>query len=288
MRIIVSGATGNTGVNVVKAISAAGHTAVAITRNPEAAVAQSLAKLPGVHVVRYEDAFKEPADRAYLAFHNLRDAFVDETEFILNARSAGVKYIVKLATCELWMQVYDKRHYARAHVGVEFFLEHGDIPFTSLRPNLFLNSIGADFASLPTAKAFKTLFQGANVAAIAASDVGAAAAALLLLDDPSPHYGKKYSLTGPEDLNAEKVKKTLEEVLGTPITYLGDYSIEEATYIFKSFGFTDRDVQGLLTGEYPFPSGLFDRTHSYTSPELLALAPPKTTFKQFLTEIYKK
>jgi uncharacterized protein YbjT (DUF2867 family) len=54
----------------------------------------------------------------------------------------------------------------------------------------------------PTTKKFSLIYSpGASVAAIDPEDVGTAAAKLLLLDDPSPHYGKKYTLVGPEDVN---------------------------------------------------------------------------------------
>lgn len=61
MRFLVTGSTGNIGVPVVKALSAAGHSVVATTRNPSSPVSQSLAALKGVvvttldHQVHCED-----------------------------------------------------------------------------------------------------------------------------------------------------------------------------------------------------------------------------------------
>lgn len=48
---------------------------------------------------------------------------------------------------------------------------------------------------------------------------GKAAAALLLLDDPSSHYGKKYMLTRPEDIDNENAAKILSEVLKAEIKF---------------------------------------------------------------------
>lgn len=83
--------------------------------------------------------------RLYLATRPTFDHFIHETDLIIAARKAGVKYIVKLSTVDKWMHVYGDRFYARSHLAVEYFLEHGDVPFTCIRANLFHNWVGVDF-----------------------------------------------------------------------------------------------------------------------------------------------
>jgi uncharacterized protein YbjT (DUF2867 family) len=58
------------------------------------------------------------------------------------------------------------------------------------------------------------MLRGASVAILDPDDVGIAAAALLNLADPSPHYGKKYMITGPQDVNDDVIRQTLSEVFG--------------------------------------------------------------------------
>ncbi len=50
---------------------------------------------------------------------------IDETEFILAAREAKVKYIVKLSTFPLWISTYAGPFYARTHHAVENLLAKG-------------------------------------------------------------------------------------------------------------------------------------------------------------------
>jgi uncharacterized protein YbjT (DUF2867 family) len=158
-----------------------------------------------VEAVKVEDAFKEPVDRLYLTSTVTRDQFLVETDLIIAARKAGVKYIVKLATVDAWMEVYCEAFYPRSHLAVELFLERGDIPFTCLRANLFHNFVpGLDLDSARKTHQYRSILNGASVACIDPADVGRAAAALLDLDDPSAHYGKKYMLTGPEDVNDQR------------------------------------------------------------------------------------
>ncbi len=224
--------------------------------------------------------------RAYLASHNFLDQFVDETDFIVAARKAGVKYIVKLSTFEGWMNVYAGPFYARAHLAVEYFLEHGDIPFTSLRANLFHNYVGVDWDSVPNTKQFKTLLGEASVATIDPADVGKAAAALLLLEDPSPHFGKKYMLTGPEDVNNRSIEAALSEVLQREVEFEGSLTKEEIRQWLKYANYPEKVLDGMLSGIEDFRQGKGDRAHTRTSPEIEALAPPTSTLKEYLRKYY--
>lgn len=276
MRIAVTAATGNTGVALVQALSQAGHQVVAITRDPLGKAAQELVALPGVEALTLEDAFNKPVDRVYLASAATRDMFVVETDIINAARKAGAKYIVKLATVDSWMHVYNDLFYARSHLAVEHFLEQGDIPFTSLRPNLFHNNaVGLDLASVAKTRQFKTMLHGASVASIDPADVGRAAAALLSLDDPSPHYGQKYTLTGPENIDDQSIGEVLREVLQTDVKFAGGIRDDEFPALF-------------LEALTHFKQGKGDLAHTATSPEILALAPPRSTFKDYITHYFAK
>ncbi|ELR22028.1 NmrAlike family protein [Acanthamoeba castellanii str. Neff] len=279
MRIAVTGATGNTGAAVTGR-----HHVLAITRDPQGKAAQQLAELPGVVPVTLEDAFTEPVDRIYLASAVTRDQFLVETDVIIAARKAGVEYIVKLSTVDAWMEVYSDIFYARSHLAVECFLERGDIPFTCLRANLFHTSVGIDLDAVPKTNQFRTFLHGASVATIDPDDVGRAAAALLSLEDPSRHYSKKYMLTGPEDVNDQSIGEALREVLQADVTFGGTLTVDEFT---KATG-SPINPKSLLPPITFLRQGKGDRAHAVASPEMLALAPPKGTFKEFITQYYAK
>eukprot|EP00026_Physarum_polycephalum_P013058 Phypoly_transcript_13421.p1 GENE.Phypoly_transcript_13421~~Phypoly_transcript_13421.p1 ORF type:complete len:287 (+),score=54.84 Phypoly_transcript_13421:158-1018(+) len=286
MRIVVAGATGNTGRPCVEALSKKGHNVVAITRDPQSAVSQELARLPGVEVVLVKNAFTKPIDRAYILS---RDAsFVDETELIRLAKEAGVKYIVKLATGARAMKnVYAKIAAGRSHLAVEFFLERGDVPWTSLRPNTFYTNTGVDFASVLTTKEFKFMHGKNGTAALDAQDVGEIAAELLSLEDPSAHYGKIYEISGTEDINVEAITAAYKKVLGIDVK--GSlYTRDDLIALFKMLLPNidhEKTVDGILDLIENEPS---TAAYSKTSPELLALHTPKRTFEDFLRKIYQK
>lgn len=287
MRIAVSGATGNTGVSVVENLSKKGHEVVAISRSPDSAVSKRLASLPGVTVVTIENAFKKPIDRAYVCFAPTRTMFSDETDFLRDLRKANVKYIVKLATAEYFMDdALDKRFYARSHIAIENILEKGTIPFTSLRANLFMTWTGADYAGVKKTKTFKTMAGATPVACIHPDDIGLAVATLLSLPDPSAHYGKKYNLSGPEDLTGDSMAKDFSEVLGEKITFDTGFTDDEYVGAFVQMGLKQHEADHMRGTLAEFHTGKLTLASAPTSPALLSLVPPSTTFKQFLQTYY--
>jgi uncharacterized protein YbjT (DUF2867 family) len=288
MRIVVGLATGKTGTAVVHALSKTGNEIVAITRDPSSEAAKKLAKLPNVTVATQEDALKIPVDRAYLACHNFRGQVVDETAFIIALRQAGVKYIVKLATFGKIMSVYSNVYYGRTHLAVEKFLEDGDVPFTSLRPNLFFETLGGDYSAVVKTKSIGTTLQDADVAMIDSRDVGDAAAALLVLEDPSPHYGKKYDLNGPEDVNRSKVAQVFRQVLQEDIKVVA-VTEEELRQGLRNLGYDKLDLDSMVqTSTKYLTKGQNSKAQTLTSKEILDLVPLNRTFLEFVTELYAK
>ena len=126
----------------------------------------------------------------------------------------------------------------------------------------------------------------APVALINPQDIGEAAAKLLSLDDPSPYFRKKYNLSGPEDVTGKDIISILEQVTHQKIQV--DYKNLD---LFKSLSKTypesvlesrNRGVQGNLW------KGLSRLENTPTSPEMLALAPPHSTVKEFIYQEFNQ
>lgn len=278
MRILVTGATGNTGSPLVEALAKSGNQIVAITRDPSSSSSKHLSSLsPNVEVTTIDHAFDKQIDRVYSCFAVTPDLFVAETEFFRKCNENGVKYIVKLATTAPVMTPYSYSFYGRSHLAIEHFLELGSIPFTSLRPAVFYNYSGFSLDAKEK-KEFKTVFHG-DINVIDAKDTAKAAAALLLLDDPSPHYGKRYNLEGPETLNGDKMAEIASEFFGEKIVSKGEYSIEEQTKILSA-AFPEDLARGIAMQIH---KGDFKRENTKTSEELLKLCPPSITFRDYLS-----
>jgi uncharacterized protein YbjT (DUF2867 family) len=107
----------------------------------------------------------------------------------------------------------------KQHWLAEQMLRWSGLPVVYLRPTVFLDGL-----FMPSAKGIReqnaiTLpFGEGKTSPIAGADVGAAAA--VILDDPAPHIGKVYELTGPESMTMTGYAEAFSRGLGRTIRYL--------------------------------------------------------------------
>jgi uncharacterized protein YbjT (DUF2867 family) len=98
-------------------------------------------------------------------------------------------------------------------------LSWSGLPVVTVRPTVFLEGFfllmaaagvrGSDALALPMG--------GGKTSPISAVDVARAVA--VILDDPAPHIGKIYDLTGPESADLDHFAQVFSEALGRPIRY---------------------------------------------------------------------
>ena len=103
--------------------------------------------------------------------------------------------------------------------------EFGALKWTSLRPNAFSTAYLAPAAQ--HIKHYKQTGEQPTLSLMMAKDapvapndpgeVGAFAARLLALDDPSSHNRAKYTLNGPEDITGEQYVRLIERHIGTKV-----------------------------------------------------------------------
>jgi uncharacterized protein YbjT (DUF2867 family) len=307
--ILIVGATGNTGVSAVKylsqLISALPSSSnlprriIALTRNVNSAVSKQLAQLKHVEVkekdwtyINHTWLIEEKVTRVYIAPHNLPHQFIDESKFLIESKAAKIQYLVKLSTNIHVIGPDSPTYYGRSHWAIENLLEQTEfnsLNWTVLRANAFMGFFV--FPSIELLKKNKTndpiLFlidKDAPVAMINPDDIGEAAAKLLALDDPSPHFRKKYNLSGPEDVTGKDLLTLLEEVTHQKIQ--PDYkSITFFRDLIKESGYPENTWESM---EYTMKEivwkGVSRLENTPTSPEILSLAPPHSTLKQFIQE----
>src|SRR5258708_6681465 len=138
--ILVTGATGLNGKELLRRLSAKGIAVRALVRNP--AKAAALAALPNVEIVQGDMARGEtlaPAlrdvDRAMLISSSTPDMLDVQSSFIDAARKAGVRHIVKLSG--IMPELDSAFRFARMHGEIEKRLEASGIAFTHLRAGYF-------------------------------------------------------------------------------------------------------------------------------------------------------
>ena len=218
--ILVTGATGLNGQELVRRLSAMGVPVRAMVRNR--AKAQSLAALPHVEIVDGDlarpDTLAAPlrgVERAMLISSSAAEMLDVQTNFIDAAKKAGVKHVVKLSG--IFPDLNSAFRFARMHGEAEQRLERSGMAFTHLRAGEFMPSY---FRQVPNILGKGAMFLPMEDARIASIDVGdIAEVAASALTKPG-HEGKIYSLTGPEALSMSDVAAKLSAVTGKPIRYV--------------------------------------------------------------------
>lgn len=225
MVILVSGATGWTGGQVVRLLSARGAVVRALVRNATGANAGKAAALSMLAGVEIADADMARPDTLPLALRGVDRAMLIssadaamgqvQTAFIDAAARAGVGHVVKLSG--IIPDPGSPFRFARMHAEIERHLEASGLAFTHLRAGEFMH---AYFRQLPAILSRGALLRPMAEARIASIDIGdIAQVAADVLTGPG-HEGKTYPLTGPEALTMTEVADRLSAATGNPIRYI--------------------------------------------------------------------
>jgi uncharacterized protein YbjT (DUF2867 family) len=218
--ILITGATGLNGKEVVRQLSARGVPVRALVRNVERAA--DIAALPNVEIVAGD--LSKPAtladplrgvDRALLISSSDPVMLEVQSNFIDAAKAAGVAHVVKLSGI---MPERDSAfRFARMHGDIEAYLEASGMAFTHLRAGEFMPAYFRQAAEIAATGSFMLPMADARIASI---DIGDLAEVAVLTLTGNGHAGKIYRLTGPEALTMTEVAERLSTATGKPIRYI--------------------------------------------------------------------
>jgi len=218
--ILVTGATGLNGKELLRRLSAKGIAVRALVRNP--AKAEAIAALPNVEIVQGDMAHPETlaaglrgVDRAMLISSSDPMMLDVQTNFIDAAKQAGVKHVVKLSG--IMPELDSAFRFARMHGEIEKRLEASGMAFTHLRAGEFMP---AYFRQVPNITAKGAMFLPMEDARIASIDVGDIAEIAAKVLTGAGHEGKTYPLTGPQALTMTEVADKLSAATGKTIRYV--------------------------------------------------------------------
>ena len=218
--ILVTGATGLNGRELLRRLSARGVAVRALVRNP--ARAEAIATLPRVEIVQGDMSRPETlasalrdVDRAMLISSSDPTMLDVQTNFIDAAKKAGVRHVVKLSG--IMPELNSAFRFARMHGEIEKRLEASGMAFTHLRAGEFMP---AYFRQAPNIAAKGAMFLPMENARIASIDVGDIAEIAAHVLTSSGHEGKTYPLTGPEALTMTEVAEKLSAATGKTIRYV--------------------------------------------------------------------
>jgi uncharacterized protein YbjT (DUF2867 family) len=238
-QVLVLGATGFAGKQVVNALTAEGVKVKAATRFPEKFVAPA-ANVSPVKVVLEDPATFAPAlagvNKVFLAALPLdADAHLKLSPFIDEAKKAGIQKIVFLSA--IGMENLPDSPLRK----IEVYLQNSGITYNIVRPNFFMENF-SDGSFSGTVKAMAQIIipaEDARLSMIATSDI-AAVSAKLLLDDTLK--GQELTLTGPASLNAYDTAEIISKASGKKVTYV-PVTEDEMTQAVKAHGLSDSEAQ---------------------------------------------
>lgn len=215
MTILVTGATGNVGVHVVRELLDAGADVVAAVRSPDEAGVPEGARTVAFDFLdesTWAEAFAG-VDRLFLMrpppISNMeRDMF----PALDAAREAGVEHVVLLSLLGA------EDNPVVPHRKIEVYIEEVGWDHTFLRPSFFMQNLSTthrvdirdhDEIYVPAGNGETSFIDTRDIAEVAA----------MALLAPAEHRNVAYPLTGSEALSYHEVADIFTDVLGREITY---------------------------------------------------------------------
>ena len=242
--ILVTGATGTIGSELLRQLAARGEKARALTRDPDHA------RVPdGVEVVRGD--YHQPASvaaamsgaSALFAVGVLGPGDADaDAALVAAARAAGVRRIVKLSAIGTGDPALGP--VSNWHLGGEQAVQASGLEWTILRPSSFASNTLSWAAAIHSGNPVPNMTGTGTQGVIDPRDVSEVAAETLLAPG---HTGRLYTLTGPELLTTADQAATLSEVLGRPVPTV-DVPPDALRAQFLEAGMSETYAEGVLAG----------------------------------------
>jgi uncharacterized protein YbjT (DUF2867 family) len=216
--ILVTGATGKVGRQVVAALKARNAAFRVISRNPN-----KVAEILGPDVAAIAADFARPdslkpalagVDHLFLLCGPHEHKAALEIGVVDAAKAAGIQHVVKLS---VYGAAEDcSAQVMRDHRKVERHIERLGFDWTHLRPNLFMQHFLNHAAAIKKEGVIHAPLDGARVSVVDTRDIGAVAAAALT---ERGHARQAYELTGPAAPNYEEIAAVFSTLLGRSIRY---------------------------------------------------------------------
>lgn len=227
MTILVTGATGTIGRNVVEQLARRGATVRALVRDP--AKARAAGFPASVETVQGDlldvDSLRaalEGVSTLFLLNAVVPDEFTQALVALNLAREAGIERVVYLSV--IHADRYANVPHFAGKFGVERMIEHLGIPATILRPAYFMDNDRTVRDVVQQYGVYPMPLGSRGLAMIDARDIGEIAAIELLRRERAagPLPLERIDLVGPDALTGAAVAAIWSDVLRRPIAYGGD------------------------------------------------------------------
>jgi uncharacterized protein YbjT (DUF2867 family) len=261
-----AGAIGAVGRSITENLLAKGHAVRALVRREDERAAD-LRRL-GAQVVlgdltdldSMHRAF-EGVSRVYFGM-SVSPAYLEATvNTAAVARHHGVEAFVnmsqmtvsQMSITETTASPQQKQHWL-----AEQALAWSGLPVVTMRPTVFLESFFLLLAADGVRNRDELVLPLGNGRTSPISSLDVARAVAAILDNPAPHIGKVYNLTGFESNDLEHYASVFSEVLGRPIRYR-DVPVEGWAAKLSEMGLSGHVVHHLATMAELHAQGRYDR-----------------------------
>ncbi len=218
--ILITGATGKIGQELVLDLSARRSHFKVMVRSKEAVKAMEAKGLKAVfgdfdHPETYAGALTD-VQSVFLLATPQPDGLAIERKFLAACKAKDVHHVVRLSA--MGANPWSSSALLRNHGRCEAELEDSGLPWTILRPTIFMQNLVAYMGqSIAKESTLDAPAGDASMPWVDTRDIAAVAGTVLTAKG---HEGLVYELTGPESLTYAQVAERLSQLLKRQITYV--------------------------------------------------------------------
>jgi uncharacterized protein YbjT (DUF2867 family) len=271
--ILVTGASGNVGKEVLKQIAQTGVRVRATFQSPSSA-----ASAPSGLEIAIMDYNKPETIRA--ALKGVEQVFLVgppteklpalERQAVDQIRQSAVRHLVKLSAMG-----GREAMYPRLHADSEDYIEKTGVAYTFIRPNGFMqNFVNFNAGTINTQNAFYGCQGEGKVSHIDIRDIAAVATKVLT---ENGHEGKIYTITGPVALSNTQIAQILSDDLGREVRYV-DLPPQQFKQALLGAGSPEWGAEGLVNLHDFYRAG---KASAVTGDVEKLLGRKPTSFEQF-------
>ena len=262
-KLLVTGATGKTGVHTVRNLIDKGHAVRAFVHGDDAR-SDALRKL-GAEIVVGDlldhDAVIRAMDGvsgAYLCYP-VRPNLIQVTAYFADAaRLAGLDVVVNMS--QISAREDSKSHAARNHWIAERVLDWSGVPTVHIRPTFFSEWLRFPWVRDPMLKQGKITLPYGNGRHAPISGEDQARVIAALLTKPAAHVGKIYPLCGALELDQHEIAEVVGNFLDRRIVY-SPSSIEQYREHLGTHGLPEFIIQHFVEVAIDYQNGIFAGTN---------------------------